>query len=74
MRGDLCCVGSSLILFREMFFNLLAARTRRREICFGIARDFRLSALPTFDFVAQPFVRFFCFFAIAGYAFEMLLL
>src|SRR5713226_5218977 len=38
-----------------MLFNLLAARARCGEIFFGITCDFRLAALPAFDFVAYCF-------------------
>ena len=55
VRGDLRCTCSSLVLLCEMFLDLPAARTRRLQILFAVAFDFRLAALAALDLIAKFF-------------------
>src|SRR5439155_10960391 len=49
------CTCSSLVLLCEMFLDLPAARTRRLQILFAVAFDFRLAALAALDLIAKFF-------------------
>ncbi len=55
MRCDLRGSCTALIFLRQMFLDLLAARTRRLQILFAVAFDFRLAALTALDLIAKFF-------------------
>ena len=54
MRCDLSCACAIPPYLLQMFFDLLAARTRRVKILLGIAFDLWLSVLAGLDLVSQP--------------------
>ena len=55
VRRNLRRVCSSLFLFLEVLLDLPATRARCHKVFFGVAFDFWLPTLPTFDPVAECF-------------------
>src|SRR5437879_12951655 len=53
VRRNLRRACSSLVLSCEMFLNLLPTRTRRLQILFAVAFDFRLAALAALGLIAK---------------------